>query len=114
MRAGGFHALERLLHLLGAEARGIGRHHFGQPDDGVERRAQLVAHAGEELRFVLTEGRELPVQPAKLVAHPVHVGCECPELVAIEHLHALREVAAIWFSRASISLTGPTSDQEKT
>ena len=28
-------------------------HHLGEPDDGVERRAQLVAHAGEELRLVL-------------------------------------------------------------
>ena len=51
--AGAMHAAQRLLRLLGAEARRVGDHHLGEPDDGVERRAQLVAHAGEELRLVL-------------------------------------------------------------
>ena len=46
---GAMHALQRLLRLFRAEARGIGDDHLGQPDDGVERRAQLVAHAGKEL-----------------------------------------------------------------
>ncbi len=36
-----------------AEARRVADHHLGQPDDRVERRAQLVAHAGDELRLVL-------------------------------------------------------------
>ena len=51
--AGAMHALERFQRLFGAEARRVGDHHLGQPDDGVERRAQLVAHAGDELRLVL-------------------------------------------------------------
>ena len=51
--AGAVHALERLLRFFGAEARRMADHHLGQSDDGVERGAQLVAHAGEELRLVL-------------------------------------------------------------
>src|SRR5262249_6197815 len=47
------HALQRLLRLFCAEARGVFDHHFGQTDDGIERRAKLVAHAGYELRLVL-------------------------------------------------------------
>src|SRR2546422_11305329 len=42
------HALQRLLRLFRAEPRGVRDHHFGQPDDGIERRAQLVAHAGDD------------------------------------------------------------------
>ena len=34
--------------------------HFGEADDGVERRAQLVRHVGEELRLVLVRDLELP------------------------------------------------------
>ena len=59
--AGGIHAAQRLHRLLRAEARRVGDHHLGQADDGVERRAQLVAHAREELRLVLARLRELPV-----------------------------------------------------
>ena len=43
------HARSGSVAFLRAEARCIGDHHFGQPDDRVERRAQLVAHAGDEL-----------------------------------------------------------------
>ena len=32
-----------------------------EPDDGVERGAQLVAHAGDELRLVLARHLQLPV-----------------------------------------------------
>jgi hypothetical protein len=55
------HALQRLLRLFRAEARRVCDHHFGQPDDGVEGRPQLVAHAGDELRLVLTRLLELAV-----------------------------------------------------
>src|SRR6516165_4382397 len=48
MGAGGIDTAQRLQRLFRAEARGIGDHHLGQADDGVERRAQLVAHAGED------------------------------------------------------------------
>src|SRR5262249_25382437 len=47
------------LRLFRAEARGIGDQHIGEPDDGVERRAQLVAHARYELRLVLARQLEL-------------------------------------------------------
>ena len=55
------YALQRLLRLFRAEARRIGDHHLGQTDDGVERRAQLVAHAGDELRLVLARLLQLSV-----------------------------------------------------
>ena len=45
------HAIERLDVLL--QRLGILPQHLGDADDGVERRAQLVAHVGEELRLVL-------------------------------------------------------------
>src|SRR5262249_22788100 len=55
------HALQRLLRLFRAEARRIGDQHIGEPDDGAEWRAQLVAHTGYELRLVPARLRELPV-----------------------------------------------------
>jgi DNA invertase Pin-like site-specific DNA recombinase len=50
---------EALLRLFRAEARRVGDHHLGQADDGVERRAQLMAHAGKELRLVLARQLKL-------------------------------------------------------
>ena len=74
MGAGAMHAAERLLRLLGAEPRvALVTIISVKPDDGVERRAQLVAHAGEELRLVPAERFELLVEPPELLAHPVHV-----------------------------------------
>src|ERR1700745_170714 len=55
------HALKRLLRLLCAEPRRVGDQHVGESDDGVERRAQLVADTGDELRFVLAGLLELAV-----------------------------------------------------
>src|SRR5262249_49693892 len=54
------HALKWFLGLFCAEARRVFDHHFGQADDGIERRAQLVAHAGDELRLVLARHLQLP------------------------------------------------------
>jgi hypothetical protein len=54
------HALQWLLRLFCAEARRVFDHHLGQSDDGIERGAQLVAHAGDELRLVLARQFELP------------------------------------------------------
>ncbi len=65
--AGAMHAGERFLRLLGAEARRVADHHLGEPDDGVERRAQLMAHAGEELRLVLAGQFELAALVLDLV-----------------------------------------------
>src|SRR5262249_35919645 len=59
MGPGAIHAAERFQRLFRAEPRRVGDHHLRQADDGVERRAQLVAHAGEELRLVLACQLEL-------------------------------------------------------
>ena len=40
-----------LILRIAERTEGLQRHHFGEPDDGVERRAQLVAHRGQERRF---------------------------------------------------------------
>src|SRR5262249_56288059 len=53
------YALQRLLRLFRAEARRVFDHHFRQSNDGIERRAQLVADAGDELRLVLTRHLQL-------------------------------------------------------
>src|SRR5262249_8411296 len=58
---GGIHSAQRLQRLFRAEARGVGDHHLRQADDGIERRAQLVAHAGDELRLVLARQLQLAV-----------------------------------------------------
>ena len=70
MGAGAMHPGERLGRLLGAEARGVGDHHLGEPDDGVERGAQLMAHAGEKLRLVLARELQLPALVLDLVEQP--------------------------------------------
>src|SRR5262245_35841176 len=54
MSAVGLKALEDAQHFLGWLTVSAVRHQFGVTQDGVERGAQLVAHIGEELRFVLT------------------------------------------------------------
>src|SRR5262249_38019515 len=64
------HALQRLLRLFCSEARRVFDHHFGQPDDGVERRAQLMAHARDELRLVLASLSQLPVLVLDFVEQP--------------------------------------------
>src|SRR6516225_448914 len=64
------HALQWLLRLFRAEARGVFDHHLGQADDGVEWRAQLVAHAGDELRLVLARQFELAVLVLDFVEQP--------------------------------------------
>src|SRR5262245_15703803 len=45
------HAVERFKVLL--ERLGVLPQHLGYADDSVERRAQLVAHVGQELRLML-------------------------------------------------------------
>ncbi len=43
---------------------------FGEADDGVERRAQLVRHVGEEFRFVPVGGLDLPALILDLAEQP--------------------------------------------
>src|SRR5215831_5871189 len=64
------HALQRLLRLFRAEARRVAEHHLGQPDDGIERRAQLVAHAGDELRLVLARLCQLAARVLDFLEQP--------------------------------------------
>src|SRR6516225_1389421 len=53
MFAVGLKAFEYAEHLLGRLAIRAVRHQFGVTQDRVERRAQLMAHVGQELRLVL-------------------------------------------------------------
>src|SRR6516164_9336305 len=55
----GLKSFEYSKHLLGRLTISAVRHQFGIAQDGVERRAQLVAHIGEELRLVLASLFEL-------------------------------------------------------
>src|SRR5262249_39622563 len=50
----GLKAFEYAKHLLGWLTVSAVSHQFRVTQDGVERRAQLVAHIGKELRLVLT------------------------------------------------------------
>ena len=79
MRAGAMDAAQRLLRLVRAEARRIARQHLGEPDDRIEGSAQFVAHAGQELRFVLT--REL-----ELAALFLELGGSCAHLAQQTHV----------------------------
>ena len=60
MLAVGLQAFQHLAHLLGRFAIDVVEDEFGVAEDGVERRAQLVAHVGQELRFVLACDLKLP------------------------------------------------------
>ncbi len=62
--------LEHVAHLLGRFAVDAVADQLGVAEDGVERRAQLVAHIGEELRLVLARLRELPALVLDLVEQP--------------------------------------------
>ena len=44
--------------------------HFGEADDGVERRAQLMGHVGEELGLVPVGGFDLPALILDLAEQP--------------------------------------------
>ena len=59
MAAVALDALEHGLRLFRRFAVDAVEDQFGVAEDGVERRAQLVAHVGEELRLVLARHREL-------------------------------------------------------
>src|SRR6516164_285850 len=70
MPAVGLEALEDAEHLLGWLAVSAVRHQLGVAQDSIERRAQLVAHIGEELRFVLACLFKLPTLVLYLVEQP--------------------------------------------
>src|SRR6516165_5065881 len=62
------HAIERFGILL--QRLRILVQHFAYADDGVERRAQLMAHIGEELRLVLARLGELTTLVLDFVEQP--------------------------------------------
>ena len=55
----GLNALEHLAHPVGGVAVDVVENELGVAENGIQRRAQLVAHIGEELRFVLAFDLEL-------------------------------------------------------
>ena len=59
MLAVALNALEHRSHLVGHVTIDVVQDQLGVAEDGVERRAQLVAHVGEELRLVLARFGEL-------------------------------------------------------
>src|SRR6516165_11930750 len=76
MFAVGFKALEYAQHLLGWLTVSTVRHQLGVAEDCVERRAQLVAHIGEELRLVLAGLFKLPALVLDFVKQPRILDCQ--------------------------------------
>ena len=70
MTAVAFKPFEHSAHFFGWLAIGAVRHQFGISQNGIERRAQLVAHIGEELRLVLARLFELPALVLDFVEQP--------------------------------------------
>ena len=58
-----------------------------------QRCAELVGHTCHELRLVAVGTLETSVRTPKLLAHPVQVGGQSPQLVAVRYLHLTREIA---------------------
>src|SRR5262245_31128340 len=81
MLAIGLKAFEYAKHLLGRLAIGTVRHQFSVPQDGVERRAQLMTHIGKELRLVLARLFKLVALFLDFVKQP-HVLDRDPSLVS--------------------------------
>ncbi len=98
---------ERLLQVRRNVAIEPVEQHLGEPENRVHRRAQLVAHVGEEfrlrlarLRQLLVEAAELGrgaallgVEPVELLAHVVHPVRQDAEFVAIGDADAAAEVS---------------------
>jgi len=66
----GLQAFEYAHHLLGWLAVSAVRHKFGVAQDSIEGRAQLMAHIGEELRFVLARLFKLPALVLDFIEQP--------------------------------------------
>src|SRR5262249_38692568 len=70
MPAVGLKTFEDAGHLLRRLAVSAVCHQFRVTQDGIERRAQLVAHVSEELRLVLTSYFELPALVLDFIEQP--------------------------------------------
>ena len=105
MLAVGLHPLQHAAHFFRRFAVDAVEDQFGVAEDGVERRAQLVAHIGEELRLVLARDVELAALVLDLVKqsrvldrqhrlrgeglHQVDgIGRKCARRAAAHHQHA--------------------------
>ncbi len=66
----GLQSLQHGPHLVRGLAIDAVEHQFGVAENGVERRAQLVAHVGQELRFVLARLGELAAFLLDLMEQP--------------------------------------------
>ena len=91
-------AVEHLAHLLGRLAIDVVEDELGVAEDGVERRAQFVAHVGEELRLVLARLGKLAALVLDFVEQPhvldrdhglVGEGLDQLDLLLGEHPHVL-------------------------
>ena len=94
MAAVALDAVEHLAHLFRRVAIDVVEDEFGITEDGVERGAQLVAHIGEELRFVLARLGELPALVLDFVEQP-HILNRDHRLVG-EGLHQLDLLVGEW------------------
>src|SRR5215469_1580643 len=70
MPAVGLEPLKYAEHPFGRFTVSAVRHQFGVAQDGVKRRAQLMAHVGEELRLVLARLFKLPALLLDFVEKP--------------------------------------------
>ena len=70
------HALEHAAHLCRRLAIDVVEDQLGVAEDGIERRAQLVAHIGEELRLVLARDFELPALVLDLMEQARVLDCQ--------------------------------------
>jgi hypothetical protein len=66
----GLQAFQHGPHFVRRLAIDAVEYQFGIAEDGVERRAQLVAHVGEELRFVLARDLEFAALLLDLAEQP--------------------------------------------
>jgi len=64
-----------------------------EPNDRVERRAQLVRHVREELGLVAVRRLQVGVQPTELVVHAIDVRRQRPQLIAVVDADVAREIA---------------------
>ena len=81
----GLLVVERPEHLLQQD--------LGESDDGVERSPELVAHVGQKVGLGPTGRLQFAVEPPKLIVHPIEVGGEGSQLVAVGDVHPPGEVA---------------------
>ena len=67
--------------------------HLAVADDGVQGRAQFMAHTGQEIGLVPACGLDLLIKALQLIVHAVQVISKGPEFVPVRHINALREIS---------------------